>query len=75
MNVVVDIVVVVVVVDDVIIVLVGNNEHDDDDDKYPKDPMIFDTGTYEAVTIIFLSSNCFCDFPIAYRTCIIRNLL
>ena len=71
----INVVVVVVVDDDVIIVLVGNNEHDDDDDKYPKDPTTLDTGTYEAVIIIFLSSNCSFDFPIAYRTCIIRNLL
>jgi hypothetical protein len=36
-------------------VLVGNNEHDDggDDDKDPKDPIMLDAGTNEAVIIMF----------------------
>ena len=42
-------------VDVIIIVLVGNNEHDDggDDDKDPKDPIMLDAGTNEAVIIMF----------------------
>ena len=42
-------------VDVIIMVLVGNNEHDDggDDDKDPKDPIMLDAGTNEAVIIMF----------------------
>lgn len=49
------VVVVDVDVDVIIMVLVGNNEHDDggDDDKDPKDPIMLDAGTNEAVIIMF----------------------